>query len=160
MKAVVVVEPGKLEVVDIKEPTVGPYQAKVKTLIGTPCNATDGKLIAGHFPGMEDYPLVLGHESAGVVEEIGDKVRNFRVGDTAIGGLVFDFAEKELKEKKLSKFPEKSKADEMTLAQTADIVCDLTGLLETISKVGCEACAARIIIKSLISKYKKETHNG
>lgn len=71
-----------------------------------------------------------------------------------------DFAEKELKEKKLSKFPEKSKADEMTLAQTADIVCDLTGLLETISKVGCEACAARIIIKSLISKYKKETHNG
>ena len=96
MKAVVVVEPGKMEVVDIEEPALGPYQAKVKTHVGTPCNATDGKLIAGHFPGVDRYPLVLGHESAGIIEEIGAKVRNFNVGDKAIGGLVFDFAEKEL----------------------------------------------------------------
>ncbi|OHB53698.1 MAG: sorbitol dehydrogenase [Planctomycetes bacterium GWF2_42_9] len=93
MKAVIVVEANKVEVVDIKEPKVGPYQAKVKTEVATLCNATDGKLIAGHFPGVTKYPLVLGHESAGIVQEIGDKVRNFKVGDRVIGGLVFDYAE-------------------------------------------------------------------
>lgn len=95
MRAVVVVKPGEVNVVDIKEPKVGAYQVKVKTKVATLCNATDSKLVAGHFPGVEDYPLVLGHESAGVVEEIGAKVRNFKIGDTVIGGLVFDFAEKD-----------------------------------------------------------------
>ena len=94
MRSVVVVEPGKVEVVNIKAPSVGPYQVKVKTHVATLCNATDGKLVAGNFPGVNDYPLVLGHESAGIVEEIGEKVRNFKSGDKVIGGLVFDFAEK------------------------------------------------------------------
>jgi threonine dehydrogenase-like Zn-dependent dehydrogenase len=96
MRAVIVVEPGRVEVVDIKEPTVGPYQAKVKTEAAAICNGTDGKLVARHFPGVENYPLVLGHESAGIVEEVGAKVRNFKIGDRVIGGLVFDFAEKDL----------------------------------------------------------------
>ena len=55
------------------------------------CKATDGKLGAEHFPGVGDYPLMLGHESAGIVEAVGEKVRNFQVGDRAIGGLVFEF---------------------------------------------------------------------
>jgi threonine dehydrogenase-like Zn-dependent dehydrogenase len=93
MRSVVVIKPGKVEVVDIQEPSVGAYQVKVKTKVATLCNATDGKLVAGQFPGVEDYPLVLGHESAGIVEEVGDKVRNFKIGDKVIGGLVFDFAE-------------------------------------------------------------------
>jgi len=38
----------------------------------------------------------LGHESAGIVEQVGDKVRSFKVGDRAIGGLVFQFAEPNL----------------------------------------------------------------
>jgi len=93
MKAVAVIEPGKLQIVDLAKPEVGPYQALVKTEVACLCNATDGKLIAGHFPGVERYPLVLGHESAGMIETVGDKVRNFRVGDRAIGGLVFDFSD-------------------------------------------------------------------
>jgi len=93
MRAIVVIEPGKVEVVDIAEPEPGPYQVRVKTEVACLCNATDGKLVAGHFPGVEDYPLVLGHESAGIVDAAGEKVRNFKIGDRAIGGLVFDFAE-------------------------------------------------------------------
>jgi threonine dehydrogenase-like Zn-dependent dehydrogenase len=42
---------------------------------------------------VEDYPLMLGHETAGLVDAVGEKVRNFHVGDRAIGGLVFEFSD-------------------------------------------------------------------
>jgi threonine dehydrogenase-like Zn-dependent dehydrogenase len=91
MKTIAVVEPDKVEVVEVGKPAPGPYQAVVKTEIAYLCNATDAKLISGHFPGVDTYPLVLGHEGAGIVEEVGDKVKNFKTGDRAIGGLVFEF---------------------------------------------------------------------
>ncbi len=90
MLAVVVVEPGRVELADLPQPTPGPYEARVKTEVASLCNATDGKLIAGHFPGVDTYPLMLGHESAGIVDAVGEKVRNFRVGDRVIGGLLFN----------------------------------------------------------------------
>ncbi|MBN2473954.1 MAG: zinc-binding dehydrogenase [Pirellulales bacterium] len=91
MRAVVVVEPGKVELVELPEPLPGPYQVRVRTEAASLCNATDGKLVAGHFPGVDKYPLVLGHESAGIVDMAGEKVRGFRLGDRAIGGLLFEF---------------------------------------------------------------------
>lgn len=93
MRAVVVREPGKLEVIQIQEPKIGPYQALVKTEVAALCNATDSKLISGHFPGVQTFPMVLGHEDAGIVQEVGAKVRHFKPGDRAIGGLVFNFSE-------------------------------------------------------------------
>lgn len=93
MRAVAVIEPGKVRVVDLPDPTPGPYQARVKTEAAVLCNATDGKLVAGHFPGVEDYPLILGHEGAGIVDAVGEKVRNFKVGDRVIGGLLFEFGD-------------------------------------------------------------------
>ena len=56
MRAVAVIEPGKLEVVDIPEPTPGPYQVRVRTEVACLCNATDGKLVAGHFPASISIP--------------------------------------------------------------------------------------------------------
>lgn len=93
MRAVAVIEPGNVEVVDLPDPAPGPYQARVKTEVAVLCNATDGKLVAGHFPGVDTYPLVLGHEGAGIVDAVGEKVRNFKVGDRAIGGLLFEFGD-------------------------------------------------------------------
>ena len=93
MRAVAVTKPGKVEIVELGRPTAGPYQALVRTEVACLCNATDAKLIAGHFPGVEKYPLVLGHESVGIVEAVGGKVRNFRIGQRAVGGLVFDFSD-------------------------------------------------------------------
>ncbi len=97
MRAVAVTQPGKIELVDIPQPAPGPYEARVKTEVACLCNATDGKLVAGHFPGVDDYPLLLGHESAGIVDAVGDKVRNFKLGDRLIGGLLFDAGDTEPK---------------------------------------------------------------
>jgi threonine dehydrogenase-like Zn-dependent dehydrogenase len=93
MRAVAVTEPGKVAIVELGRPTPGPYQALVRTEVACLCNSTDAKLIAGHFPGVDHYPLILGHESAGIVEAVGRKVRNFQLGQRAIGGLVFDFSD-------------------------------------------------------------------
>jgi threonine dehydrogenase-like Zn-dependent dehydrogenase len=93
MRAVVVIEPNRVDIVELKRPSPGPYQALLRTEVAYLCNATDSKLVSGHFPGVNQYPLVLGHESAGIVTQVGEKVRNFAVGDRVIGGLVFDFGE-------------------------------------------------------------------
>lgn len=91
MRAVVVTKPGQVKIADLPIPEVGPYQVRVKTEAACLCNATDGKLVTGHFPGVNDYPLVLGHESVGIVDVVGEKVRNFKMGDRVVGGLLFDF---------------------------------------------------------------------
>ena len=95
MRAIAVTKPGDVQVVEVSVPELGPYQALVKTETAVLCNATDGKLVAGHFPGVTKYPLLLGHEGAGIVQAVGAKARSFRKGDRAIGGLVFEVAEKQ-----------------------------------------------------------------
>ena len=77
--------------IDTPKPEPGPYQALVRTELACVCNNTDGELVHGSFPEMEDiFPFALGHESVGTVEQIGDKVRHFSVGGRAVSGLVFD----------------------------------------------------------------------
>lgn len=93
MKAMVIPRPGVMEVQEVPTPKPGPYQALVKTEVMALCNSTDRKLIEGHFPGMEKYPMALGHEDAGIVEEIGEKVTQFKPGDRVIGGMVSDFGD-------------------------------------------------------------------
>ncbi len=91
MKTISVTEPLKVEVIDTPVPEPGAYQALVRTELACVCNNTDGELVSGAFPGMEkSFPFALGHESVGVVEKVGEKVRNFKVGGRAVSGLVFD----------------------------------------------------------------------
>jgi D-arabinose 1-dehydrogenase-like Zn-dependent alcohol dehydrogenase len=90
MFSVAVVEPNRVELVEIPDPQPGPYEAVIKTEVSYLCNRTDRKLVAGHFPGVETYPLLLGHESAGIVDTIGNKVQSFKPGDRVIGGLLLE----------------------------------------------------------------------
>jgi threonine dehydrogenase-like Zn-dependent dehydrogenase len=91
MKTVVAVQPYEIAILDTPVPVPGPSLALVKTELACICNQTDSELLAGKFPGMEDaFPFALGHESVGIVTAIGDKVKNFAVGDRVVGGLVFD----------------------------------------------------------------------
>ncbi len=88
MLSVAVPEPGRIEPVEIPEPKPGPYEALLRTEAVCLCNSTDRKLVQGHFPGVDKYPLLLGHETVGVVEEVGDRVRTFKAGDRVVGGLL------------------------------------------------------------------------
>lgn len=90
MKSIAVLSPGKVALVEVPVPEPGPYEALVRTEIAFICNATDRKVVAGHFPGIgaDRYPLLLGHESAGTVVAVGSKVRLFKIGDRVIGGLL------------------------------------------------------------------------
>ncbi len=92
MKAIAVMKPGILSIVELPDPVPGPYDVLLKTELSFICNATDRKVIDGHFPGLglENYPLLLGHESVGIVMEMGDKVTSFSKGDRAIGGLLLN----------------------------------------------------------------------
>ena len=90
MLSVVVTRPGLVEIADLPEPVPGPYEAKVRTEVASLCNATDAKLVSGHFPGVDQYPLLLGHESVGIVQAIGKKVRSFNLGDRVVGGLLLN----------------------------------------------------------------------
>ncbi len=83
MQAAIVTEPGHLAVQDIAPPGIaGPYDMACTLLFGSICAATDRHLVAGKLPipGIT-YPLILGHESIGRVEAVGEKVRNFAPGD-------------------------------------------------------------------------------
>ena len=90
MLSVAVMQPGKVEIVDIPKPTPGPYEAIVRNQVAYICNATDRKVVNGHFPGLgpEKFPLLLGHESVGEVESVGGRVKSFKPGDRVIGGLL------------------------------------------------------------------------
>ena len=88
MFSVAVLEPDKVAMVSVPDPVPGPYEARVRTELACLCNATDRKLVQGHFPGVDRYPLLLGHETVGIVDAVGEKVRSFRVGDRLVGGLL------------------------------------------------------------------------
>jgi 2-desacetyl-2-hydroxyethyl bacteriochlorophyllide A dehydrogenase len=88
MFAVAVTKSHQLEIVEVPQPEPAPYQALIRTEIAALCNMTDRKVIHGDFPGLTRYPLLLGHETVGVVEKVGAKVRSFKVGDRVVGGLV------------------------------------------------------------------------
>jgi threonine dehydrogenase-like Zn-dependent dehydrogenase len=88
MFAVAVTPAHDLELVTVPTPKPGPYEALIRTEIAALCNMTDRKLIHGAFPGVARYPLLLGHETVGTVEAVGERVRHFHPGDRVVGGLV------------------------------------------------------------------------
>lgn len=91
MKSVIAIHPGHLEILNTPVPKPGPYQALVRTECACLCNRTDSELLHGNFPGMEGkFPFALGHESVGIVTAIGEKVKNFAIGDRVVGGLNFE----------------------------------------------------------------------
>jgi len=82
MKAAVLREVGKpLQIEDVQIGKPGPHEVLIRTAAAGVCHS-DVHFFEGSYP----YPLptVLGHESAGVVEEVGSEVRTVKVGDHVI----------------------------------------------------------------------------
>jgi S-(hydroxymethyl)glutathione dehydrogenase/alcohol dehydrogenase len=83
MQAAVAFEPQGtvvIEEVDLAKP--GPGEVLVKLMASGVCHS-DWHILKGEW-GDRFFPVVLGHEGAGVVEAVGDSVRNVRAGDHVI----------------------------------------------------------------------------
>lgn len=73
-------QPGTIEEFLIDEP--GPEDALVRILASGVCH-TDLSAKNGVF-GTDYFPFLLGHEGCGIVERVGERVTNVRVGDQVI----------------------------------------------------------------------------
>ena len=82
MKAAVLREVGKpLQIEDVQINKPGPHEVLIRTAAAGLCHS-DLHFIQGSYPTA--LPAVLGHESAGIVEQIGSEVRTVKVGDHVI----------------------------------------------------------------------------
>jgi S-(hydroxymethyl)glutathione dehydrogenase/alcohol dehydrogenase len=82
MKAAVLEQiPGDLVVDDIQIGSPGPHEVLVRTVAAGLCHS-DLHFIEGKYPAP--VPCVLGHESAGVVEAVGEQVTYLQPGDHVI----------------------------------------------------------------------------
>lgn len=83
MKAVVFRGIGDIRLEDVEEPRIEkPTDAVVRLSASAICG-TDLHMIRGTMPGMKPG-TILGHEGVGYVEELGEDVRNFSVGDRVV----------------------------------------------------------------------------
>lgn len=83
MKAVVFHAIGDIRVDDVPEPQLQePTDAVIRLTTSALCG-TDLHFIRGTFTPMQEG-TILGHEGVGVVEQLGDDVRNFSVGDRVV----------------------------------------------------------------------------
>ena len=82
MKAAVLVSNGDIRYQEYPTPELKPGTVKVKVKATGICGSDVPRVLnnGAHF-----YPVVLGHEFAGDIVEIGDGVTGFRIGDTVSG---------------------------------------------------------------------------
>lgn len=85
MKAVVCWAPGDVRVEEIDDPSPCAGEVKVAVAAVGVCH-TDLNFTSGQVP--VPYPIVLGHEAAGVVVECGDGVTAVAVGDHVICSII------------------------------------------------------------------------
>ena len=78
MRTAVLQAPRKLEIVDRRRPEAGPGEVLVRTAATAVCH-TDLSIYTGEHPGVR-YPVVMGHESTGVIDAIGEGVSAFKAG--------------------------------------------------------------------------------
>jgi threonine dehydrogenase-like Zn-dependent dehydrogenase len=83
MRAVVFHGIGDIRLEDVKEPKIRQSTDAIVRLTASAICGTDLHMIRGTLPGMK-RGTILGHEGVGIVEEIGEDVRNLKVGDRVV----------------------------------------------------------------------------
>jgi D-arabinitol dehydrogenase (NADP+) len=78
MKAAVVLEPNVIATQEIPVPEPAPGELRIQVMASGICG-TDIHIFRGEY--MGGYPIIPGHELAGVVEKIGAAVTRFKTGD-------------------------------------------------------------------------------
>ena len=85
--------PEVLEIVDLPDPHPGPGQVRI-AVRAAGINASDWKKRKGLMD--EELPQTMGHEAAGVVDELGDGVADVAIGDRVFGFSAEGAAQAEL----------------------------------------------------------------
>src|ERR1017187_3494440 len=83
MKATVFHSPNKIQIEEVPRPSAGVDEAVIRITLTTICG-TDLHIVRGEYavkPG-----LVIGHEPVGVIEELGEGVTGYKIGDRVLGG--------------------------------------------------------------------------
>ncbi|HOK57029.1 MAG TPA: zinc-binding dehydrogenase [bacterium] len=81
MKAAITEGKGDVKIKEVSIPEINDYQCLCKTLACATCTGTDLKIIDGKMFWCKNYPVILGHESVGVVIKKGKKVRYIKEGE-------------------------------------------------------------------------------
>ena len=78
MKALSVVGPYRVEIVERPVPPLEPDEALIKTAVATICH-TDHYILSGNHP-FATYPVTPGHEFSGVIAAVGSAVTHIQPG--------------------------------------------------------------------------------
>ena len=80
MKAAVLAGQHAIKIVEVPIPKIGPDEVLVRVKSAFICG-TDVRFYLNGYPGVdENNPRILGHEFAGVIEEVGELVHGYRKG--------------------------------------------------------------------------------
>mgnify|MGYP005835009961 CR=1 FL=1 len=83
MKAIVLEQPGRVLEREMPEPALGPDDVLVSVHFAGICG-TDMHVFLGEMSDRVKFPAVLGHESAGVVADVGRNVKSVKPGDRVV----------------------------------------------------------------------------
>jgi L-iditol 2-dehydrogenase len=76
MRALVLEDRGRIAVREVPDPPVGPGEVRLAVKATSICGSDVHRFVRGH----REYPMVLGHEAAGVISEIGEGVDGSLLG--------------------------------------------------------------------------------
>lgn len=82
MKAIQITEPYKIGLADIAKPLVSKGEALIRIVSAGICGSDVGAYRGGN--NLVNYPLIIGHELAGIIESVPDNPFGFREGDRVI----------------------------------------------------------------------------
>src|SRR5262252_1448935 len=85
MKANVFHGPNKIRVDEVPRPHAGAGEAVVRVTLTTICG-TDLHILRGEYPVRPG--LIIGHEPVGVIEELGEAVTGYAIGDRVLVGAI------------------------------------------------------------------------
>src|SRR6476659_8819039 len=85
MLATVFHEKDRIKVEEVDKPRPGPGEAVIRVTLTTICG-TDLHILRGEYPVKPG--LIIGHEPVGVIEELGEGVSGYKVGDRVIVGAI------------------------------------------------------------------------
>jgi len=85
MKATVFHAPENIRLEEVPRPHAGAGEAVIRITLTTICG-TDLHIVRGEYPVRPG--LVIGHEPVGVIEELGDGVTGYKIGDRVLVGAI------------------------------------------------------------------------